>query len=85
MNDRCITCNTYLYIENDEKNDETYETCPKCEYEHLPRFMRERCPEFRKKDIICEHFNWADHCRACDTWNPAYNPKNRKGWNDKNE
>ena len=37
---------------------------------------------FRKKDIICEHFNWKDHCKACDTWNPAYNPQGYTGWND---
>ena len=78
----CNTCKTYLYSETDEAHDEIYYICPKCEYEDLPRHMRERCAEFRKKDIICEHFNWKDHCKACDTWNPAYNPQGYTGWND---
>lgn len=78
----CTTCKTYLYTETDEAHDEIYYTCPKCEYEDLPKFMRERCSEFRKKDKICEHFNWNDHCRECNTWSPAYNPQNKKGWDD---
>ena len=79
---KCNSCGTMLYESCDEEHDEIYETCPKCEYEDLPIHMRERFPEWRKKDIICKHFNWKDHCKACDTWDPAYNPEGKTGWDD---
>ena len=79
--DRCMACNEVLYRYPDNNGGDEH-MCPKCEYEQLPRWLMERNPQWRKKDIICEHFNWKDHCKACDTWSPAYNPQGYTGWND---
>ena len=79
--DFCYICGEYLYVSYDDSHDEVYETCPKCEYRDLPKNIRMMCPEFRTEEF-CEHFNWKEHCKECDTWNPAYNPEGKTGWHD---
>ena len=60
---QCIDCSTPMYPWEDHNGGIEY-TCPKCGYEDLPKFIMERFPEFRTKNI-CIHFNWNDNCKAC--------------------
>ncbi|UVF62475.1 zn-finger protein [Nitrososphaeria virus YSH_922147] len=76
--EKCSQCHTQLYSYDDGRGGLEY-LCPKCEYEDLPKFLRERFSKFRTQNI-CLHFEFKESCKIC-----KYNPLPYSGTLDCNK